>query len=463
MSDKLPSAEQPQSPIQPARTDRRKFLTGLALGAGLAPLTTMFGQRTSAGRAASLANDLCYNPTKAVLGAQDLSYLGYYDVQLSGNNTTYGQALTHRYVNGELRFLTVEHPGWLAEFTIAGSGYGQVITNTTNRWNSPGGLGDFTGIWWEEAQQRLWTMSATDYNANFIQGRIFTRTLNANGSIANLRGPVGLSGIPDKRLYGGALALPAWFQSAYGVGPYAVGWGGYTSLMAQGGSASLGPAMYAIPDPSGYGDNTEIPTSGYKTAMDCVSATTHSDWYGSGSPTSFDRGVRLTNPTNYFDGGDSRQNPSTPPTVAPSAGAGWLSPAPDGRGRLVWGDSYYNTGVWIDGPSKHGFLLVASLGGGRVWYQQSTLHFDRREFEVHIFNPDDIGQAIRGQRAPWNVKPSSMQQLSLAGLGSATFNGNSNVENAGSATYDAVGKRLYIMGRGINTFYARLYTYAVNA
>jgi hypothetical protein len=175
-----------------------------------------------------------------------------------------------------------------------------------------------------------------------------------------------------------------------------------------------------------------------------------------------DRGSRLTIPVNYFDGGDPRQNPGSRPLDPPRRGAEWLSPADDGLGRFVWGDSYYNTGVWIDGPARHGFLAVASLCGGSCWYQSSTLAFDRRVFEVHIFDPQTLGASAQGKRRPSEVAPAGMGELDLPGMGKA-WGGNAPVGNIAGATYDAQTKQLYLIGRGVNTFFARLFVFSVNA
>jgi hypothetical protein len=313
----------------------------------------------------------------------------------------------------------------------------------------------------------LWTLEAIDYTNVQRQVQIFTRTLNVNGTVSNVKGPVGISGIPDRRAFGGIQPVPAWFQTQYGVGPYAIGWGGYTSLLVQAGGASLGPTMYFIPDPAGYADNTEIPSNSFRIGMDCVSGTSGTDWYlGSATthPSSFDRGIRVSPVTNYFDFNDPRQNPTTPPVAPPSPG-NWLSPAPDGYGRWVWGDTHLGTGCWIDGPNKQGFLLIPSLGAGVVYYGGSTLNFSSRAYEFHIYDPAKIGEAVQGTRPVWDVKPRALWPETFAGLGNVWLDGTGG--SAGminGATYDAVGGRLYVMGTGINhTGLSRLYVYSVSA
>jgi hypothetical protein len=405
--------------------------------------------------------------TSALLQSSDFTYLGYYNVDLAsmGLDNPFGQGLTSRYVNGDFRLMYLNIDNQVKEFSLAGKNLGDDITTETNTW--PGVaqfIGTWVGLWWDAASQRLWTTSAIDYNTSFESVRIVTQSLNNDGTVSNVHGPVGLNGIDSKRVYGGVQPVPTWFQQAYGVGPYAVGWGGYTSILCVG-PVSLGPTMYTIPDPSGYANNTEIPANSYKTIMDNSSGSCTNDWYSSGAPTNYDRGVRLTTPLNYYDGGEVGVQPPNgtgdpTPTGPPNSSGQWLSPAPDGLGRWVWGDSYGNTGVWIDTPNKSGFVAIASLCGGKCYYGNSTLHSDSRVFEMHIFDPAKLGQAAISTLPVWNVKPSSMTQLNLPGLGFATV-GNGADGNVGGATYDPTTHRLYLMGYGIG-YSNRLYVFQVN-
>jgi hypothetical protein len=441
---------------------RRAFL-GRAVGT-----TVALGWRPQPALGARLTRQAVRSAgSRAVLTAADFTPLGYYDVQTRGLDSPFVWGLTHRYVGGDLRFLTIQLDKKLQEFSLAGHSYGSLITTATNVWDTSGaGVWDLTGLWWEEAFKRLWTVTAIDYTNVASQVQVYTRSLNQDGTVSNLHGPVGLSGIPAKRVFGGAQPVPAWFQAQYGTGPYAVGWGGYTSLVAQGGVASLGPTMYTMPDPSRYGSNTEVTAQAFKILMDYSSGSVATDWYGRGRPTTFDRGSRLTCPTNYFDSGDPRPNPPTPPAGPPQARAGWLSPAPDGKGRFVWGDSYNNTGCWIDGPTKHGFVAIATLGMGQCWYGSSNLNWQTRVYELHIFDPGSLGEAASGARNPWGVKPSSMAQMSLSGMGGGGAGGGNPPAPNGvaGATYDPSTRRLYLLGTaGGGTYVNRLFVYAVEA
>jgi len=431
--------------------------------------TTTSGTTTSTGSIGASSGPPVATGSKMLLSPGDFAYLGYYDVVTDGWDTEHLQGLTHRYVNGDLRFLTLDLTGRLTEFSLTGHAFGDLVNQVTQTWSQPWGTpktlhGSFFGLWWDEAGQRLWTTHATDYNANFEPVQIYTRTLNANGTISNLRGPIGLQGLHAKRVYGSCQPIPQWFQTQYNVPPYACGWGGYTSILTVG--SSMGFTMYAVPDPAGYASGSDIPNSQFTVMADHAAGSTRNDWYAAGAPTTLDRGRRLTRPINYFDGGDNRPNgnctgcTSDTPTNPPLSTAQWLSPAPDGFGRWVWGDSYYNTGLWIDSPTKTGFIAVASLGSGKTWYCTSICT-EQREFELHIFDPADLGQVIQGQMAPFNLQPKLMAQLTLPGLGGGLRVSNPR-RNIAGATFDPTTNRLYLISGGATQHAARIYVFQVS-
>lgn len=340
---------------------------------------------------------------------------GFYEVQPYGNDTTYMRAFTHRRVNGELRFLSLTHRGDLLEFTLPAA-FGQKTGGHGRDWalGPTGALGDFTGIWWEQDKNRLWVSSGPDYTANYSAAHVTILTLSDTSSTATVVKSFYLS-VPGKRAYGGCSKVPAALVSSIG-GPYVCGYGGYTSLVEQGGAASMGPTLYAIPDPDTIANGST------------VTVRVVLDTYGS-------RGVRKTIPTNYFDSGDPRQNPSSRPTSPPLSTAGWLSPNAQGLGWFVWGDSYYNTGMWIGNT----YAAIASLCKGGCWYQSSTLAFDGRQFEFHQWNGSGLGSDIL-------KRPDALVELNLPSANSRVWGGNSSTGNIAGATYDSVTGKVYALG-----------------
>src|SRR5690606_4241302 len=115
--------------------------------------------------------------------------------------------------------------------------------------------------------------------------------------------------------------------------------------------------------------------------------------------------------------------------------ADWLSPNAQGLGWMTWGDSYYNTGVWIGTT----YAAVASLCQGSCWYQSSTLAFDGRQFELHLWQGSSLGSNAL-------TRPSEMTELNLPRGNTQVWGGNSATGNIAGATYDSVTGRLYIIG-----------------
>lgn len=355
---------------------------------------------------------------------------GYSEIRTDGNNSTYMQGLTHRYVGGELRFLNLALGGRLHEFKLPTSG---TQTAPTRTWAVPNGtLNNFNGLWFEQAKNRLWITSAEDYTTTNHPARVTLLQLNDDGTAVVLKRF--FLNIPAKRVYGGVQAVPASLVSALG-GPYCCGWGGYTSLVAQGGGASIGPTLYTFADPDTIADGSTAPV---RTILDTATS----------------RGYRKTIPQNYFDGGDARQNPSSRPTVPPLTSAQWLSPNAAGVGWMVWGDSYYNTGAWVGDT----YVALASLAKGAAWYQSSTLHFDGRQFEVHQWDGATLGSDPL-------KRPDRMDEVILPDGSSRMWPGNIPTGNIGGATYDPVTGIYYALGFPFSTddYTGRLYRIRLTA
>lgn len=372
--------------------------------------------------------------------ATDLTLNNFSDVRTFGADTSYMRALTHRYVGGQLRFLTLTHTGILHEFA-APAIVGQKITATTAQWNIGQVCGDFTGLWWDEAKQRLWVTASIDYGSSsvYYPTRISTLTLGANGAVSNIK-TVSLQGVTSKRAYGGVQPIPPSLQASLG-GQYLIGWGGYTSLAQQTSRACMGPSLIAIPDIANF--SGEIPSSQFRVLLD-----TPAD----------QRGLRVTIPLNYFDSGDAdpvtgkrRENPQTPPPYPPYSGAQWLSPNPQGLGWFTWGDCYYDNAAVIGDQ----LIMVAAVSGvtgqktttvggqvvpgnGKAWYQGSTLKFDGRTQEVHVFNLASL--------AGPQTRPDSMAELALPRGIVGSWDGDVPMCNISGITFDANTQTLYLIG-----------------
>ena len=116
-------------------------------------------------------------------GSLQIAYEGFFGVRTNGNDSTYSQGLTHRYVNGELRFLLVTGGntagGRIHEFRPAAPG--QTQTTVTRSWQMPSGsLSSFVGIWFEQAKNRLWVTTTTAAPARPM--RAFCSACRKNGA-----------------------------------------------------------------------------------------------------------------------------------------------------------------------------------------------------------------------------------------------------------------------------------------
>lgn len=361
----------------------------------------------------------------ATLQSSDIVYEGYRNVRVNGEASTYGKALTHRYVNGELRFLTLSHDGKLMEF--APGALGGTVTATTATWQLPSGMvDDFTGIWWEAAKNRLWVTRTLDYGeaSSYYPTRISVLTLGS-GSVSNVK-TFALSGVTSKQVFGGAQALPAWAQAELGCTgkPYLVGWGGYTSLMAQTSPASVGPAMFCIPDPDTLSNGATVPASGFKTLLNAVG----------------DRGYRITPYTNQVD----------------QPGEAWVGTNPAGSRYFTWHDSYYNTGMWIEGATKRGYVAIASVGMGAVRYADGGVQTGGTAYELHIWQPSRLDDGLL-------TRPDSMSTLTVQKPTTRAWS-DYGVGKMVGATYDPTSGRIYgLITAAADDYTARLYSYTVNA
>lgn len=366
----------------------------------------------------------------SLLRADELTYLGAYKVPAN----PWGQAFTTRWINGQFRVYSFGFRGntvpapqaqyALSEYSLPAA-FGATATRLRywlDIWNATGfgRNGRWLGLGWD-ADGRLVTGSALDYLGTPSPYGLHRRTLNDNGTITDLEGPLALDGLSPRRYFGNFVRIPPSWQALLGVGPYAVGGGGYLSTMCVD-SVSMGPTLYGIPAPdwpSGH-----VPSSAIRTLMDHGAGSCQAAWYpGASAPTTYDRGVRNTDVAEEYDT--------------------WISPAPDGLGRWTWADQVWNTVNWIDTSARHGVLLLASLANGRAWYQYSTLHSDRQTVEAQVFDPNDFVAVLNGSVPPSRVQPRSRQILSTPDLRVKPFDGNTPSCRMAGASFDPITNRVY--------------------
>ena len=395
---------------------------------------------------------------RQLLTGADFTYLGRYTLN-SGDgwpeDLSWGQGLTHRIVDGDLRLLTQigDSEGTLIELNIEGVSYGTTLTPGTHmvnyweNWHFGGGINVYSGIWWEDlggGNWRLWNNNSLDYAQEFPQNDyvycISTHILvdGSPGTVTGERGYWGLEGIGQRAHYGGVRKIPQWFRTANGLTnqPYMSGFGGYTSLLCQGSTGSRGPMLIAIPDLHNYtNDNPdgsifphpgEISFEDFRIMADYRCATTNN------------AGRRLTPIFDWYCS-DCRENPPTPPTwptdYCPIEGCptdpdenGVPQPGPDGW--FTWnttGGRYHGAGVWIDNDAgtrtRHGLVLILSDGGGNSWYQSSQGHSDYAATEAHIYDPASLSAVLANTLDPDEVVPNNIVNLTpyLVGRGDEQF------------------------------------------
>jgi hypothetical protein len=395
----------------------------------------------------------CVVQTGSLLSASDVKYLGYFEAETDGKNSTYYQGMHLRRVNGEAKLLLAHYSGSVVQVSVGRASYGSRLTAIENTWELARYLeGYHRCIWWDEDGQRLWILNTDGYTIDNNPCRLYTVSLGSNGSVSGARGPIGLSGVSGKRTRSGAIKIPASVQAATGVGPYALGLGAYTSLMAQGGACAMGLSLYAIPDPASI--SGLIASSRYRALAERSDSPRGTRiWYGYDFSRQSGKG-----PVNYFDGGDGRQNPTSRPTERPLSSAQWQSPNASGRAHWIWGDRYVG-GTWLDGGSRSGVLMVGDFGTGYGWYQQSSLAYDGRCCELHVFDPQHLADVANGKRAGSSVEPVNMIALPEADSG-----GDGGYGRGCYAAFDDVDKKLYVLKCSMNGEYtARIYVYSINS
>jgi hypothetical protein len=374
--------------------------------------------------------------SQVLLSPSDITYVGYYDLQTDGLDTPWTRGLAVRRIGSEVRLLMKRNNGPFIEVSLAGktptktgSTVSNQITKITRSWPTTLSTQDNEPfIYWDETKSRLFFTYAVDYpnDTQELGTRIHTaRLTDGVGTTEQKR--LSLDGVPDRRAGTGIVKIPSQMQATWGVGPFAIGLGGYFSRMAQRGEAAMGLSMYAFPDPAPYADSISLPTSSYQ-----VLAARGSTPYG--------RSLEL--PLNAYT-------------------SAFQSPGMDGLGYWVWGDKYVG-GFFVDSPTKKGFVAIASLGTGKNWYENSTLNYEGQTTEAHIYDPDELGKISRGLRSAI-IDPIYPNMKALSETRSNSRGAN---QFAATAAYDEIDNIIYVMmwgkGSGSSGYWNRLYAYKIN-
>jgi hypothetical protein len=396
------------------------------------------------------------------MAPQDFSYVGYYDVDEYGSDFSNG--LTVRYEGSEVRLMILKGTTAL-EYSLAGRALNTSLGPPVRRYS----LGakpfypEWQSIYWDEAKSRLYVSSSEDYAA-WEKGAI-TYYQIAGDQITASFGPVGLEGIARKRLDSGFFVLPESTALRWSLPRLVVGLGGYSARYVTGG-ASVGPAMYAIPDIAGYPENSEIPTTQFRKLLDKpigpdLAYRGQRLWRGynftpDGGTIDL-AGVRTATgtvsgegPIDYNDGGDPRPNGTqTIPNFLPVAGHPWGElPGAPGRAAWTWMDRSVG-GFAVDGQRIRGVAVIANLGAGRIYYAGGAVLGEGHATEVLIYDPEDLGRVSRGAQASAGVQPVHIVDLREVGR-----------RRTSAAAFDPKTSRLYVRAANAGGG-SRVFVYAI--
>ncbi len=364
---------------------------------------------------------------KKVIDQNDFEYIGAFLLPTTDGgqwSTSYGMTgLAHRYVNGKLQFFTGSHVysgGLIYEIDYPGTTkvapypqakvvkyWGDVYSGkkwTDGEGGGAGGAGLGGGVWtyglyYDESLKRLYRNYGHWYNAeNPYNPSMGYSDIDDQTGVATGIGAWRMKDRPEKYARGGVMPIPQWFVDKYTNGKnLGIGFGGYFSITN---SASLGLALAAInhPDIAKNPDKSSLentPMMGFP-----ISAP--------------DRGHRNTDYKSEYDGG--KWNPE------------------NGVGYWTWSDEQYGAARWIETPTKHGVIFISMLGQGRVWYETSDRHQERRSITWFSIDPKDLADSAQGKKKEYEVQPKY-----------EWMDPNITFGNSNGISYDPTTKRLYVL------------------
>jgi len=430
---------------------------------------------------------------RELLQESDFSFLGYYgDAE---TDSAWSEGFSFRYVSGTFRGMTafLNTNFYLREFTLPASFSQNITWRTIITTNVLMQNDDHIGIWYEQSAGRLWVSHSVDYPQAPFTGNeissIYTLDVNDSDVESNFQGYWGFTGVGQRSSFGAVRHVPSWFSSANTTGPYAVGFGGYASLSNMGLGPSYGPFLLFFPVLHGvystisYGATTGgLATDQFKIGGDYRSGTSSVDWFTDYNGRTFDRGARVTtNVVNWYDGNDSRSNPTTRPTYPTDRSGtdewwtgenGGAAPNdPDGYARFVWGDSFNSAWDWVDNDAgtrtRHGIIAIASLAKDYAYYSSSSLTQDDTDYEIQIFDPAQVALVLDGTIPGYKLRPTSAFSIRDILVANGIYTGGNNPNSARivGAAFDPATNRLYIQwrsgGTSMPSFYSRFFVFEV--
>src|SRR6185503_11238074 len=440
------------------RVNRRRFMTSVAVGAGLAPLAAALGSKATAS-VGQAVNDLCYG-TVAPITPSDMRYLGALRVPDSGCRLDYSRGpLTGRRVGNELRLFTTGHvlqgaPVAELAVDVAPSmnqlsaprlrlvrNWGDVTGGKRLSWDATGApraqnLFEPAAIHWSERNQMLYWTYYDIYNV------LHHPDFSLGGSRLNSDGT--------------STAYGPWRTFASGkYGPWR------TINLAENpvdGSMLCGSKIQSGNSISPWGPDMwrgQYPT-----------ASTPS---GLGSPD-----IQLSKYlTYYFQYVDNAGNFTTPIHSCRRPGTYIFEPTPVGEKTEI--DPTKNNGVgswtsmdqvngmtWIEKGNKRGVLFTGRMVDGHVWYSNAGVgtltcthgivapqgttgpNATGAHPFIAIYDADDLEAVAAGRLTDYTVQPTLIDAGQQFGCITAPVSREGSLGTFGGSYFDPVDSKLYV-------------------
>jgi hypothetical protein len=442
---------------------RRAFL-GNAL-AGVAAISTIHDAEAQTARPSAPTGLRIVAPgfqTKRLLQFSDFEYVGGFRFPNTAGDLDlrFGRGLAHRYMGRDLRFYSTGHrmaltpatvrDGSVFEFGFPGVSatapfpIAPILRNWGDIYQNKIVVGTLEGkhyvipdqprgLWWDEQDQRLYWSYACggagddSYCPLTESCTLGASELDSSTGRGRALGCWRIGPAPYKSVMRGCVPIPQWFAQTYTRGRrIAVGFGGYFSLMNNGG-VSLGPSLWAI-DP---------PTSPHMSTIDATTLVS----YHPPNPRPYTRPMRCQRPADY----------RMPAATDKRRLDGWL--VRNGIGYWSWTDEIHQGCVWIDLPDKHGVLFFPVLGHGLLYYANAAVKAEKGLHWWMAVDPSDLAKVTQGRLDRDLLVPAWWQEVRYPEVPYPTGSGWqsewpqfwSNMPRVVGSTFDPTTRMLFVM------------------